>query len=223
MERVGTVPGAEVWLVDTAAWDPALAALLGAAESRRAQAFRRPTDRRDYEASHAALRLVLARSVGGDPRELRFGRAACPLCGGPHGKPVLLEPNPPRFSLSHTEGAALIAVSERDVGADVERIGRAEGIDSMVHPLEAEELRLAAGDAREAAATRLWTRKEAYLKGLGTGIAGAGMTEDYIGTAPGPVRAPGGWTVADIAVPPGLCAAVAIRTEPVRSAQAARR
>jgi 4'-phosphopantetheinyl transferase len=223
LERIKTtIPDTTVWMVNTETGNSSYSNLLGEAELRRADAFVRPQDRRDYEASHAALRLVLAKAVGGDPRELRFGRASCPLCGGPHGKPVLMGPGMPSFSLSHTEGAALIAVSTREVGADIERIGRAESLESMVHPREAEELRLAAAEDRPVAATRLWTRKEAYLKGLGTGVVGDGLSGDYIGTAPGPVRAPGDWVIIDVTVPAGLCAAVAVRKARIRSASEVR-
>jgi 4'-phosphopantetheinyl transferase len=55
----------------------------------------------------------------------------------------------------------------------------------------------------------LWTRKEAYLKGLGTGL-GRDLALDYLGTAAPELRPPD-WHVADLPMPPGHAAAFAVR------------
>jgi 4'-phosphopantetheinyl transferase len=55
----------------------------------------------------------------------------------------------------------------------------------------------------------VWTRKEAYLKGLGIGL-GRDLRLDHVGaSARGPRQVPG-WAIADVAVEPGYAAAVAV-------------
>ena len=61
----------------------------------------------------------------------------------------------------------------------------------------------------------MWTRKEAYLKGIGTGLA-RGVAADYLG-ATGLAPLPAGWSVLDVPVPDGHAAAAAVlgaRTRP---------
>ncbi|GGJ63604.1 hypothetical protein [Streptomyces brasiliensis] len=53
-------------------------------------------------------------------------------------------------------------------------------------------------------------RKEACLKGLGTGLA-HGLSADYLGTGPDPAGALPGWTVADVPVGALRTAAIAVR------------
>ncbi|MGC1853430.1 MAG: hypothetical protein WA687_13430, partial [Solirubrobacterales bacterium] len=71
----------------------------------------------DRAASHRALRRVLAHYLDADPGEIE-------LRTGEYGKPALADPGAPlRFNLSHSSGAALIAVAcGREVGIDIERI-----------------------------------------------------------------------------------------------------
>jgi 4'-phosphopantetheinyl transferase len=59
----------------------------------------------------------------------------------------------------------------------------------------------------------LWTRKEAYLKGLGVGV-NHGLASEYLGTEGG-AAAPAGWSVLDVAVPSSYAAATALRTDAV--------
>ncbi|MFE7511745.1 hypothetical protein ACFU8I_11035 [Streptomyces sp. NPDC057540] len=70
--------------------------------------------------------------------------------------------------------------------------------------------------ARPAEFGRLWTRKEAYLKGIGTGLA-HGTSTEYLG-ADARGRPPG-WTVLDLdlAEDRAYAAAVAVRAEGVRA------
>ncbi|WP_346268225.1 4'-phosphopantetheinyl transferase superfamily protein [Streptomyces sp. SCUT-3] len=63
---------------------------------------------------------------------------------------------------------------------------------------------------RPAAFARCWTRKEAYLKGTGTGL-GEDPSRTPVGAGPRPEPVPG-WLLADVPVPTGHAAAWALRT-----------
>ncbi|MCB5183198.1 4'-phosphopantetheinyl transferase superfamily protein [Streptomyces antimicrobicus] len=79
-----------------------------------------------------------------------------------------------------------------------------------LHPAERAQLTALAPEARPVAFTRCWTRKEAYVKGTGTGLAG-GAAHIFLGCGPSPARPPG-WTLYDIAAGAGFAAACAVRT-----------
>jgi 4'-phosphopantetheinyl transferase len=98
-----------------------------------------------------------------------------PLTRTPEGKPQLPPGRGPAFSLSHTAGLAVIAVTAREaVGVDIELATRRTPQAVMRRALTDEELqaiqRLPAAE-RDEAFLRHWTVKEAYLKALGTGLA----------------------------------------------------
>ena len=91
------------------------------------------------------------------------------------------------FNLSHTEKTVAVAIAIREAGEDTPRIG----IDVEIpHPrirkkqlaarfFAENEIRLLdESDDEEATFLSLWTRKEAYLKYLGTGLAGEMQTTD---------------------------------------------
>ncbi|MFD7975641.1 4'-phosphopantetheinyl transferase family protein [Streptomyces sp. NPDC059071] len=204
--------------------------VLDARERERAAAFLRPADRTLYTVAHVALRTVLGRLLGERPEDLRFTREPCPCCGEPHGRPALAVsvPEPPlHFSLSHTRGRVLIATAPVPVGADVELRPEPEAVKDLVsvlHPSERAEIEAgiaaeagtgtgSAGAGQEAPARRaaafgrIWARKEAYLKGLGTGLGRAPHLDDLsTGAAP-----PAGWSLYDLPGGPSHHAAIALR------------
>ena len=85
-----------------------------------------------------------------------------------YGKPYLEQG--PYFSISHCKQAILVAVSDREIGVDIESIRRAD--ESLVRRTmnEAEQARIADSPDPQRAFIALWTRKEAVLKMRGTGI-----------------------------------------------------
>jgi 4'-phosphopantetheinyl transferase len=145
--------------------------------SRAARARRLRTSRARAEALVAAafLHCVLAEQTGSAPAELALS-TRCAWCGDPgHGKPALALAGSgpaPRFSLAHTRGLALLAVSAIEVGIDVEHRGAPGVSDGGELVLSEEELDALPSDgaALERAYLGLWTRKESYLKGLGLGL-----------------------------------------------------
>ncbi|MBI3278775.1 MAG: 4'-phosphopantetheinyl transferase superfamily protein [Acidobacteria bacterium] len=155
-----------VWAVELERAGP-FEHLLSPEETERAARFHFECDRIRYARAHGALRVTLARYTGSDPRALRFRREA-------RGKPVL-EDRELHFSLSHSLGVALIAVSRlHEVGVDVERIREPALLDRLgarcLAPSELSDWRALPRHARAESFLRVWTRKEALLKGLGRGL-----------------------------------------------------
>jgi 4'-phosphopantetheinyl transferase len=141
--------------------------LLDGDERRRAASFRFPEDRRRWAAGRTLLRVLAARYLDADPRELRFEY-------GPSGKPRLPDA-PLRFNLSRSGDAILLAFSSGpEIGADVERVvGGYDGEEiagRFFAPREAATLAALPEGIRSEAFFRCWTAKEAYLKGRGDGL-----------------------------------------------------
>ncbi|MET7621967.1 4'-phosphopantetheinyl transferase superfamily protein [Streptomyces sp. NPDC005408] len=180
-------------------------------EQRRACAFARPRDRLRYTFAHTALRRLLGAQLGLPPQDLAFTREPCPCCGAPHGRPALADPPLPlHFSLSHGGDLVLIGTAAVPVGVDVEPVPAPSVVADLagvMHPAEQAELAAAPAARRPAAFTRLWARKEAYLKALGTGL-GRDLAADYLGTT-GLAAPPTGWTVTDLPAGPSHAAACA--------------
>jgi 4'-phosphopantetheinyl transferase len=218
----------EVWLIGTDVPDPVLArleTLLDDDERERAAALLYPARRRQFIASHGAVRLILGRRLGLPPGSLRWRR-------GPHGKPELAWPGlarpglagpglagpGPQVSMSRSGSLAALAVAgNRRVGVDIQRLLAGLDVTRMAErfypPGEARFVRSAAGSAGQVDRfTRLWARKEACVKvsggrllpGLRLTVLRAGVTGADLDGTPA-----GGYLVRDLRVPRGFRAAVA--------------
>ncbi|MEU8551559.1 4'-phosphopantetheinyl transferase superfamily protein [Streptomyces roseoverticillatus] len=184
--------------------------ILDPAERSRAAAFVRDLHRDRYIASHVGLRLLLGAYLATDPAAVVLVREPCPGCGGPHGRPAAAGA-PLHFNLSHAGDLAFFAFADTPVGADVEQLqpaGVVEDVARVLHPDETAELAALPAARRPEAFARCWTRKEAYLKGTGTGLS-ENPSVTYVGTGPGPAS-PAGWTLSDVEAVPGYAAAVAV-------------
>ncbi len=86
------------------------------------------------------------------------------------GKPYCKSHPEIHFSLSHSEDYIALAISEKEVGIDIEKIREAR--QKLIEKVCAENeiKRIFSSENPHAAFTEIWTRKEAYLKALGTGI-----------------------------------------------------
>lgn len=179
-------------------------------ERNRAAAFRLQADRERYHVAHTALRRELADRLDTVPAAVALTCADCPVCGGPHGRPSV-PGDPLHFSLSHAGDLVLLAFAAAAVGVDVEKQPEPSvvaDVSRALHRREQDELAALPEDRRPAAFARCWTRKEAYLKGRGTGLAEA-PSRSYVGTELDPVPPPG-WRIADVEVPDGYAAAWAV-------------
>lgn len=161
----------ELWLVPlwaSAEQQARLATMLEPHERERLERFVFPWLRIRYAVAHAALRTVAGRCLGVPPASLRWA-------AGPNGKPWLpgsgLELN-----MSHAGDWGLIAVGHRHVvGVDIEAIAPNRASPDMIRAVTstAERAAFAALPEREHAVAffRLWVRKEAVIKALGTGLS----------------------------------------------------
>ena len=156
-----------VWAVPLHGDPERFGALLSAAEQQRLQRFHFADHRRRYQIGHGALRAILAGYLGADAAAIEFKQ-------GPRGKPYLVG-NGPFFNLSHSGKLALIGIARHELGLDVEKVRRLDSLTEIARkhfsPTEFAALDALAGDARELAFYRCWTRKEAYIKALGEGLS----------------------------------------------------
>ncbi|AYN40331.1 4'-phosphopantetheinyl transferase superfamily protein [Streptomyces dangxiongensis] len=168
----------QVWWARLSGDRPRLRRLLDPVETARYEATVDPLGRQQFLVGCALSRLVLGRLLGMPAARVPL-RRVCPRCGGPHGKPAL-DPaaDPPdglRFSVSHSGPTVGLAVCRgADIGLDVERADDPPDVD-LVAPRVLSAAELAVLHAlepadRTAALLRYWTRKEAVLKALGTGL-----------------------------------------------------
>ena len=99
-----------------------------------------------------------------------------------HGKPEFpADRGLPHFNISHSGTKAVLAVSDKEVGIDIQEIRPVRGAKVSDRFFTEKEKRLAGSDTN--AFYGLWTRKEAYGKCLGTGLMPV-MDTDVSGPAP---------------------------------------
>jgi 4'-phosphopantetheinyl transferase len=175
---VGSLPQdeAHVWYVDLPAWErevESLLPLLNHEEQQRAARFKFPAPSNQFVISRAILRQILGRYLRIEAREVQFRNAT-------NGKPELARASGVhddlRFNLSHTAGAAVIAITQhRQVGIDVERIrmdtNAMELAERFFSRPEVEWLRSQPASEQIPAFFTCWTGKEAYIKAHGEGLS----------------------------------------------------
>lgn len=213
-----------VWYaaLDAPALDvPVLESILSADERERADRYRGARDRRRSVTARGLLRLLLSRYLDLDPASLRFdhGRQGKPSLSAAHGGAPLC------FNVSHSGGAALYAVTRgREVGIDLERIRHALDVMSVAarffSPREVAVLRGLPDHTRRDAFFRCWTRKEAYIKARGEGLA---LRLDSFDVALAPAEPAAllhsdegaaevaHWTMRDVSPAPGYAAALVVQ------------
>jgi 4'-phosphopantetheinyl transferase len=149
-----------------------LAQALSPDEQMRAERFYFDRDRKRFMVARGLLRTILSYYLGVEPSQLQF-------CYGSHGKPALAEAfdeSRIRFNLSHSQGLALYAVTrDREIGIDLEQIRSMPKAEQLAERFfsapEYEILRTLPMHLKEEAFFNAWTRKEAYLKASGKGLA----------------------------------------------------
>lgn len=148
--------------------------ILSGEELDKHRRFHFAKDRHSYLVSHALLRKVLSMYADVAPEQWSF-------ITNHHGRPEI---NPEidcpqlKFNLSHTDGLSACAVTLHvDCGVDVENIQRQNKLlpiaQRMFAAPELETMHAGSTDEMREKFFAYWTLREAYVKALGTGLAGS--------------------------------------------------
>ncbi|KUN00460.1 hypothetical protein AQI95_34765 [Streptomyces yokosukanensis] len=193
---------------------------LGPEERDRRATYPDPRSRARFTAAHGALRILLGHFLGIPAAEVRM------RCG-PLGKPALPPDGPPvHFSLSHTRGHAVAAVSVgREVGVDLDQPRNGFPLEAFAcryfPPVERDLVLGAPRGERQRLFLTLWTRKEALVKAAGAGIAvgvrqQVGATGDTAVVRATHPRMRGTWHIQDLDPPVGVGAVALAHRRPYR-------
>jgi 4'-phosphopantetheinyl transferase len=167
-------------------------------ERARAAKFRFDYDRKRFTSGRTALRLLLGGYLKTNPEKIQFAYGAA-------GKPAV-PGSAVAFNVAHSGPHALIGVTlDRQLGVDVEQIREIDDMPSVAQhsfsPDEFSRWQSLPADQKVRAFYRCWSRKEAYLKAIGEGIARRLQKFDVAfetGAPPAILRgAEGNWTLID--------------------------
>jgi 4'-phosphopantetheinyl transferase len=153
-------------------WVDRLSLSLSDDERARAARFHFVQHQRRFAVARGILRDVLGRYVGCEADRVVFAYDT-------KGKPMLAAgcgDGTVQFNLSHSQGLSLIAVTRgRAVGVDIEQIRPIRDLKSLTKrcfsPQEGAAILALPVAQHLRAFFSCWTRKEAYLKALGDGLA----------------------------------------------------
>jgi 4'-phosphopantetheinyl transferase len=201
-------------------------AMLADDELERARRYKFTRDRRRFVAARSFLRRTLAKYLSVSPRDLSF-------VYGAFGKPGL-SPQPDgvrvEFNLSHSGDLALLAITRGTaVGVDVEQVIEVSDLQGMASRFfsadENAALQELPAEARTFAFYSCWTRKEAFLKALGHGLAllldsfdvSLDVGRPRLIAVRNDSEAPSKWTLVHLSPAPGYVAALAVKENAVRA------
>lgn len=186
---------------------------LAADERERAARMRCSQARGAFVQTRLALRTLLGHYLGLPP-------SAVALNSGAWGKPQLgAGMGNLQFNVSHSGHLALIALSHAAVGVDLEwqqtDLDWRELLPACCHPAEQADFHGVADAEGGARLMRLWTAKEAYLKGRGEGLSlpltaiRLGVDGDWQAHIEAPWDDGQGWWLHALALPAGYLGCVA--------------
>ncbi len=149
-----------------------LARTLSEDELTRAKRFYFERDRNHFIVGRGLLRTILREYTGIEPNQIEFTY-------GTRGKPALKHPanhNRLQFNVSHSQGLILYAITcDRAIGIDLECIRPTSDVESLAKRFFSAREYAAISNLppqqKQEAFFNAWTRKEAYLKATGEGLA----------------------------------------------------
>jgi 4'-phosphopantetheinyl transferase len=162
----------DVWFFNSETSQVPRDGLLSSEEEQRAVRFHFERDRNRFTRFRSWLRTVVGRYLSLDPAHVEFEY-------GKHGKPYLVRHqnvHDLRFNLSHSGESALLAVvMAREVGVDIEQIDRLRDhiqiAERHFSARESAELKALPRGLQRTGFAACWTRKEAFINAIGTGLA----------------------------------------------------
>jgi len=195
--------------------------LLTDMERDKAARFLRKRDGDRYILSLGILKTLIMGYLGSGPDRLQFSY-------GPNGKPTLDAGSGADtlcFNMAKSAGYAVFAFAQgREIGVDIEQVRKIPEMEHIVSLFfsEAEQVTFGAlpPPKKERAFFDGWTRKEAFVKGLGVGLS---MPLGKFGIMLNPgnpvcfvhldkdLASLGEWTIWDVSVLPGFSAALAVK------------
>jgi 4'-phosphopantetheinyl transferase len=144
---------------------------LSTGELTRAGAFHSINLRMRYILAHFGLRFILGLYLNREPHEIIYGYE-------PHGKPYIVVPDADGlfFNLTYSHDLALIALNRgKPIGIDLEYCKFIPDADQIIaqysSPEECSQYLQLKPEDRISAFYRCWTRKEAFVKALGSGLS----------------------------------------------------
>jgi 4'-phosphopantetheinyl transferase len=165
------LPDCELWLADLRSEpSPTILSWLSPLELQQAWRFVFERDRRRYLAAHTALRKLIAARTRVEPMDLQFAE-------GTFGKPSLCNAaHDCAFNLSHSaDDAVVLIAAQGEIGVDVEVLRpMPDALDLAQRNFSVEECAAFTGidpALRDSAFLTGWTRKEACLKAIGSGLS----------------------------------------------------
>ncbi|HEV3272139.1 MAG TPA: 4'-phosphopantetheinyl transferase superfamily protein [Candidatus Methylacidiphilales bacterium] len=138
-------------------------------DRERAARFRFAEDRARFVLGRGLLRKCLGRYLEQTPETIE-------LATTDRGRPVLPHDETVQFSISHTHDLVAVALTaDARIGIDLEHMKLPPDLPDLAKRILSEEdfqaFQALPGSETPAAFYRAWTRKEAYLKARGEGIA----------------------------------------------------
>ncbi|MFU8788483.1 MAG: 4'-phosphopantetheinyl transferase family protein [Methylobacter sp.] len=171
--------------------------------------------RKRYVIVHGRLRRVLADILNEPPEKIRLAKAE-------HGKPYVADTPELAFNLSHSADVMIIAVGKNcHLGVDIEQCKSRISLDGLVGRCFGEAEIAYWQQLPDAEKTRqfyrFWTRKEAFVKATGRGIA-LGLERCVVNprnpaeflSVPDEYAPAAQWHTVDISPDQNLCAALVV-------------
>jgi 4'-phosphopantetheinyl transferase len=142
--------------------------VLNQEEQQRAARYHFERDRTRFIVARGLLRYLLSAYLNKPAVDIVFEY-------GPQGKPTVAD-STVQFNVSHSDDCVLIGIGyHHPLGVDVEHMMRTIEIDSIAARFfttnEARQIQALSGIAQRRAFFNVWTRKEALLKAIGSGLS----------------------------------------------------